>query len=99
MGRGDRPGARGGPGGAAKAISSVAFGPDGQALVAGSHDGLVWRWRLGGARRGPPQALAQQAGDRSAVWDVAFSPDGLHLAQAEPTAGWRCGAAARRPFS
>ncbi|HEX2326457.1 MAG TPA: WD40 repeat domain-containing protein, partial [Chloroflexota bacterium] len=41
-----------------------------------------WRWRLVGGLPGgdPPQALAQPAGDRSAVWDVAFSPDGLHLA-------------------
>ena len=46
-----------------------------------------------------PQAQAQQAGDRSAVWGVAYSPDGLHLAEAEPTAGWRFGAApSRRPL-
>ena len=43
------------PEGPQQAISSVAFGPDGQALVAGSHDGLVWRWRLVGGLGGDPR--------------------------------------------
>ena len=84
-----------------KAVSSVAFGPDGQAVVAGGQDGLTWRWLLAGGLPGgdAPQQMAQPPGYRSAVWGLAISPDGLHLAAARADGNvslWST--AARRPF-
>ena len=100
MGRGDRPAYRCDPEGLEKAINSVAFAPNGQALVAGSHDGRsgagAW-W--GGSPAEIPRSRGQQAGHRSAVWGVAYSPDGLHLAAGRidgNVALWST--AARRPL-
>ena len=61
--------------GPSKAVTSVAFSPDGSTLVAGSDDNTVklWRWSM----RECLKTLTKHLGR---VTSVAFSPDGSTLA-------------------
>jgi WD40 repeat protein len=61
---------------ATAAVSSVAFSPDGQALVSGDASGTVQLWDVPG-RRPLGKALT---GHRGPVYSVAFSPNGRTLA-------------------
>lgn len=56
-------------------IASILITPDGNALVTGSHDGLVIVWDIHGQR-----ALATLVGHEEGVFQVAVSPDGKTLA-------------------
>jgi WD40 repeat protein len=51
-------------------VRSVAFSPDGQHIVSGSHDKLVKVWSVS-AR----EEVASLAGHTNYVFSVAFSPD------------------------
>ncbi|KAF7360002.1 WD40 repeat-like protein [Mycena venus] len=55
-------------------VTGVAFSPDGERIVSGSHDNTlrVWNSRTGALVAGPIQH-----GDK--VWSVAFSPDGEQI--------------------
>jgi WD40 repeat protein/energy-coupling factor transporter ATP-binding protein EcfA2 len=61
--------------GAATAINAVRFSPDGGWLAAGSGDGSVRLWSLGGKSAEP---IVLQ-GHESWVWALAYSPDGARL--------------------
>lgn len=58
-------------------VTSVAFRPDGQALVAGCADGTVQAWYPEGNGARPGELLP---GARGAINSVAFSADGSTLA-------------------
>jgi WD40 repeat protein len=64
--------------GAKAAISAVAFAPNGQAVVAGSVDGMIWFWDTADKtpRLGLPKAHA------GAVSSVVYSPDGKQVGSA-----------------
>lgn len=63
------------PGPPREGVSSLAFRPDGQALAVGGLDGSVSVWEVGTGRELRSWKLSQ-----SAVYSVAFSPDGGRLA-------------------
>jgi WD40 repeat protein/tRNA A-37 threonylcarbamoyl transferase component Bud32 len=60
-----------------RAVSCLAFSPDGTRLVTGSTDKTAWVWD---ARTGAPRL--RLTGHRLAVYGAAFSPDGQSLATA-----------------
>jgi serine/threonine protein kinase len=57
-----------------KAVSSVAFSPDGQRMVTGSEDGSAKMWDAGTGRE-----VFTLSGRRGMVLSVAFSPDGQRI--------------------
>ena len=57
-----------------KAISSVAFGPDGNYIISGSDDKTIRLWDKQGNLIGQPFK-----GHEDAVQSVAFSPDGKYI--------------------
>jgi WD domain, G-beta repeat len=61
-----------------KAVSSVAFSPDGHTLASGSHDRKVRLWNVTDPAH--PTTLGQLTGHTDLVFSVAFSPDGDTLA-------------------
>uniref|UniRef100_A0ACD5GY14 WD40 repeat domain-containing protein n=1 Tax=Desertifilum tharense IPPAS B-1220 TaxID=1781255 RepID=A0ACD5GY14_9CYAN len=52
----------------------MAFSPDGQTLATASSDRTIKLWRADGT------LVQTLSGHQSAVWSVAFSPDGQLLA-------------------
>jgi hypothetical protein len=58
-------------------VYCAAFAPDGRMLVAGLHDGTVWRWNLA---EGLP--LERLQAHRRTIHCIAFHPDGHFLASA-----------------
>jgi WD40 repeat protein len=56
-------------------VTSVAFTPDGKALVSGSQDGTAVLWNVADGR--PLRRMAQ---DGESIRSVALSPDGSTLA-------------------
>jgi WD40 repeat protein len=63
-------------------VLSVAFTPDGHALVAGSDDGLVSVWDLAGS---PLRRRLRLEDNMAAITSVAFSPDARTLASGTST--------------
>lgn len=62
-------------------IASGAWSPDGTWIALGTMDGRLLAWRPGGTVA-PVPTWADRVAHTAAVWDVAFSPDGLRLATA-----------------
>jgi eukaryotic-like serine/threonine-protein kinase len=56
------------------AVNSVAFSPDGQRIVTGSHDQTAKVWEATSGR-----GLFTLKGHRAPIWSVAFSPDGQRI--------------------
>jgi len=63
--------------GSARAVSSVAFAPDGKALASTSRDGTLRVWGVASGR-----ALLTVDAHQGVLWDLAISPDGRRLATA-----------------
>ena len=69
-----------------RALTCLAFAPDGKRLAAGTQDGFVWLWDVATGR----QTQLIEAGGRG-VRSVAFSPNGKQLvtvANNSPVALW-----------
>lgn len=58
-------------------ILSLAFSPDGQTLISGSHDNTVKLWNIA-----TDECLGTLTGHTNWVWSVALHPDGQQLASA-----------------
>jgi WD40 repeat protein len=66
-------------------VNSVAFGPDGRTLAAGTNDGTVLLWDVTDPAH--PTAPALPLSGQDGVGSVAFSPDGRILASASDGSG------------
>lgn len=58
-------------------LTSVAFSPNGEQLIAGSFDWLLRLWEVDTGR-----LISTFEGHEAAIWSVAFSPDGETIASA-----------------
>src|SRR6202035_5405058 len=63
----------------ARAVSAVAFSPDGTVIATGSDDGTARTWDVG---TGEPRLVLTERFAFSGVTQVAFSPDGTLIATA-----------------
>jgi WD40 repeat protein len=86
--------------GATRPVTSVAFTPDGQVLVAGSTDGSVWSWDTA-TRQLTGLGAIEPVGSHGPVTSVAFRPHNAILAvgsRDHTVRLWQIGSAPVRPL-